>query len=79
MRYRKQMSIGLFVLSLILFGVQAGLWWHSTESARSETDKQNMEGHHPPSLFPAVGGAVLLIAAAVMVSIPVQVGHRPRG
>jgi len=78
MRRRKGISIALFVLSLALFACQAALWTHSIASARTETDKQNIEGHHPPPLFPALAGYILLIAAAVVVSIPQRVATHQR-
>jgi hypothetical protein len=73
MHHRKRNSIGLFVLSLVLFMVQAGLWVHSSAPAHTETDKQNMEGNHPPTEIPGLVGMFLLVAAAAVASIPMRV------
>ncbi len=70
MRHRVRNSIALFVLSLLLFGVQVWMWAHSVEHTRTETDKQNIEGHHPPSYLPIWAGTFALIAAGVVASWP---------
>jgi hypothetical protein len=70
MRNQKRNAIGLLVLGLILCAIQAGVWARSTAPARSETDKQNIEGHRPPSEMAGVAGTFLLIAAGVVASIP---------
>jgi len=79
MRHRREISIGLFVLALIFFALEAGLWVRSISPAHNETDKQNIVGHRPPSEIPAVAGSILLIVAAVIVSIPPRpVTHKHR-
>ncbi len=69
---RKRPSVALLVLSLLLFGVQAGLWAHSTAHARTETDKQNLMGKNPPTEVPGAAGMLLLVAAAVIASRPLR-------
>jgi hypothetical protein len=70
MRHKKRNAIALLVISLILFAFEAGIWARSTIHARSETDKQNIQGHHQPNEIPAIAGAFLLIAAAVVAATP---------
>jgi len=77
MRHRKRNVIGLLVISLILFAVEAGIWVRSTSHARSETDKQNILGQHAPSEIPAIAGIVLLTTAVIIGSIPLP-GERRR-
>lgn len=79
MHRRKRNVIGLFVISVLLFAIQAGLWTHSLAPAHTETDKQNIEGHHPPTDLPILAGSLLLIVAAAIASIPPHVAtHRRR-
>jgi hypothetical protein len=73
-RLRKRTAIGLFILSLVLFVVQAVIWARSTSHARSETDKQNIIGQHQPDEIPGLAGMGLLVLAAVIVSIPLSSG-----
>ena len=73
MNHTKRNTIVLFVVSLILFVVQAGIWWKTASRGRTETDKQNIEIRHQPSEMPLVVGTCLLIAASVLASIP----HKP--
>ena len=70
MRNRKRIGIALFVVSLFLLGIQAGIWAKSTAHARSETDKQNIEEHRPPSEIAGIAGFTVLIIAGVIASIP---------
>jgi hypothetical protein len=70
MRNRKRNAIGLFLLGVILCAIQAAVWLRETAPARSETDKQNIEQHRPPSELAGVAGTLLLIAAGVVASIP---------
>jgi hypothetical protein len=70
MRGRRRNAFGVFVISLVLFAVQAGLWVRSTAHARSETDKQNVEGQHPPNEIPGILATCLLVVAGVIASIP---------
>jgi hypothetical protein len=70
MRHKKRTTIALSVVSLILFAFEAGIWAKSTSHARSETDKQNILGRHQPTEIPAIAGAFLLIAAAIVGSTP---------
>lgn len=70
MRHRKGKVIALLAISLVLFAFEAGIWARSTIHARSETDKQNIQGHHQPNEIPAIAGAFLLIAAAVVAATP---------
>jgi hypothetical protein len=44
MRHRKRNAIALLVIALILFAFEGGIWARSTIHARSETDKQNIQG-----------------------------------
>ncbi len=69
MRHKKRNAIALLVISLILFAFEAGIWARSTIHARSETDKQNIQSHQPNEI-PAIAGAFLLIAAAVVAATP---------
>jgi hypothetical protein len=71
-RLRKRTAIALFILSLVLFVVQAVIWARSTSHARSETDKQNIIGVHQPDEIPGLAGMGLLVLAAVIVSIPLS-------
>jgi hypothetical protein len=70
MRHRKRNAIASLVISLILFAFEGGIWARSTIHARSETDKQNIQAHHQPNEIPAIAGAFLLIAAAVVAATP---------
>ncbi|MGB7730299.1 MAG: hypothetical protein WBL50_19880 [Candidatus Acidiferrum sp.] len=70
MRHRKRNAIAVFVVALLLFAVQAGLWVQSTNHARSETDKQNIEGHHPPNEMAGIAGMFLLVVAGAIAAIP---------
>jgi hypothetical protein len=76
MKHKRGFSIALFVLALIFYGVQAGIWTKSTIHARSETDKANILGAHQPNEIPAIAGTLLLVAAAVVASIPQSRGHQ---
>jgi hypothetical protein len=71
-RFRKRTAISLFILALALFVVQALIWSRSAPHARSETDKQNIIGYRRPDEIPGVAGMCLLVAAAVIVSIPLS-------
>jgi hypothetical protein len=75
MRHRKGISIAILVAGLILIGVEIGLWTKTIAPARTETDKQNIEGHHPPNEIPAIAGMCLLVTAAVIASIPTKIRH----
>ena len=77
MRHAKRNAIALFCVALILFLAQAGIWMKSTSQARSETDKQNMEGRHPANEFAGVVGTFALVLAGVLVSIPRKVSKKP--
>jgi hypothetical protein len=68
----KRIVIGLFVLSLCFYALQGAVWLRSTAQAHSETDKQNMEQHHPPSITPSLVATGLLIVAAAVASIPAK-------
>jgi hypothetical protein len=70
MRHKKRNAIALLVISLILFSFEAGIWARSTKDARSETDKQNILGHHQPTEMPAITGTILLIMAAFVAATP---------
>jgi hypothetical protein len=70
MHYQRSSAIALLVVSLLLFTLQAGLWAKATAHARSETDKQNMEVHHPPNEIPGLAGMFLLVAGGVIAMIP---------
>ena len=70
MRHKKGIAIAVFVLSLILFAIQGALWVRSTAHAHSETDKQNIEVQHPPNEIPGIAATLILIAAAVIASVP---------
>ena len=59
MRHRKRNAIALLVVALILFAFEAGIWARSTIQARSETDKQNIQGHHRPNEIPPIAGAAV--------------------
>ena len=72
MRHRKGISIAILVAGLILIGIEIGLWTKTVAPARTETDKQNIEGHHPPNEIPAIAGMCLLVTAAVIASIPTR-------
>jgi hypothetical protein len=76
LRHKKGITIALFALSLVLFAIQAGIWIQSTSHARTETDKQNIVGHHQPNEFAAVAGTLLLVGAAVIASIPPRPKHQ---
>jgi hypothetical protein len=71
-RLRKRTAIALFIASLVLFVAQAVIWGRSAPHARSETDKQNIVGHHQPDEIPGLAGMCLLVVAAVIVSIPLS-------
>jgi hypothetical protein len=75
MRYRKALSIATLVAALILFGIEIGLWVRNVAPAHTETDKQNIEGHHQPNEIPAIAGMCLLVTAAVIASIPTKARH----
>jgi hypothetical protein len=68
--HRKKTVIGLLVLAVILFVIQAGIWARETVRAHSETDKQNIEMRHAPNEIPFVTAILLLIGAGVVASIP---------
>ena len=70
MRHRKRNAIAVFVVALLLYAVQAGLWGRSTSHARSETDKQNVEGHHPPNEMAGMAATFLLVVAGAIAAIP---------
>jgi hypothetical protein len=70
MRHKKRNAIALLVISLILFSFEAGIWARSTMHARSETDKQNILGHHQPTEIPAIAGMFLLIIAGIVAATP---------
>lgn len=73
MRHRKAFAIATFVAALVLFGIEIGIWVKTVGPAHTETDKQNIEGHHRPNEVPAIAGMCLLVAAAVIASIPTKV------
>ena len=73
MRHRKAFSIGIFVAALVLFAIEIGMWVETVGPAHTETDKQNIEGHHRPNEIPAIAGMCLLVTAAVIASIPTKV------
>jgi hypothetical protein len=75
MRHRKLLSIATLVAALVLFGLEIGMWVKTVSPAHTETDKQNIEGHHPPNEIPAIAGMCLLVTAAVIASIPTKVGQ----
>ena len=70
LKNKKMNVIALLILSLILCAIQVGIWARSTAHARSETDKANIEGQHPPSEIAGVAGIFLLITTGVIASIP---------
>jgi hypothetical protein len=70
MDHRKRNAIAVFVMSLLLFAIQAGLWVRATRHTQSETDKQNREQQHPPSEIPGILGMTLLVAAGVIAGVP---------
>ena len=70
MRHKKQLAIGVFLLAVALYVLQALLWTHTVAHARSETDKQNIEGTHPPSEIPGLAATILLVAAGIIASVP---------
>ena len=67
---RNENAIALLVLALLCYALQAGLWVRPTTQAHSETDKANILEQRQPNEIPAVMGTVLLIAAAVVASVP---------
>lgn len=69
-RNRKHKAIAVFVVSLVLFAIQAGLWIRSTDHARTETDKQNLEERHPPTEIAGVAGLFLLVVAGIIAAVP---------
>jgi hypothetical protein len=75
---KKRIAIALLTISPILFAFEASIWVRSTMHARSETDKQNIMGHHQPNEIPAIAGAFLLIAAAVVAGTPQSTSRDPR-
>lgn len=79
MRNRKRNATGLFVTSLILFAIQAGIWARATRHAHSETDKQNIEIRHQPNEMAGIAGMFLLLAAGVIASIPTRTIENKRG
>jgi hypothetical protein len=76
LHHRKRNVIGLLVLALILYGLEAGIWTRSISSAHSESDKVNIQGSHPPTEIPAIAATLVLLTAAVLASIPLSRGHR---
>jgi cell division protein FtsX len=70
MRYKKRIAIILFMVSLVLFGLQAGIWARSSSHARSETDQQNIVIKHPPSEAAGIVALVLLLGAMVVAATP---------
>jgi hypothetical protein len=68
--------IGIFVAGMLLIAIQGVLWVHSVASARTETDKQNIEGHQPPTELPGIGGSLLFVLAALIASIPERASSR---
>jgi hypothetical protein len=70
MRHKRTIAITLLVMSLMLFGVQAGIWARSSSHARSETDQQNMIIKHPPSEAAGIVATLLLLAAMVVAATP---------
>ena len=76
MRHRKAISIATLVAALILFAIEIGLWTKTIAPAHTETDKQNIEERNPPNELPAIAGMCLLVAAAVIASIPTKVRHQ---
>jgi hypothetical protein len=46
------------------------LWVKSVSHARSETDKQNIEGHHPPNEMAGIAATFFLVAAGTIAAIP---------
>ncbi|MGB2634144.1 MAG: hypothetical protein WAM58_09420 [Candidatus Acidiferrum sp.] len=72
MRHRKRNAIAVFVVALLLYAVQAGLWVQSTSHARSETDKQNIEGHHRPNEMAGMAATLLLVVAGAIATIPTR-------
>ena len=70
MRHKKGIAIAVLVLSLLLFALQGLLWVRSTAHAHSESDKQNIEIQHPPNEIPGIAATLILIAAAVIASVP---------
>jgi uncharacterized membrane protein YidH (DUF202 family) len=69
-RNRRNKAIAVFIVSLVLFAIQAGLWMRATAHARNETDKQNLEEHRPPTEIAGVAGLFLLVVAGVIAAVP---------
>ena len=70
MKRKKATVYALFAISLILFTVQAGIWWRTASRAHNETQKQQVEILHPPSEIPGLVGTCLLITAAALAAMP---------
>jgi len=70
LKNKKRNVIALLILSLILCGIQAGIWARSTIYAHSETDKTNIESQHPPNEIAGIVGLFLLFTTGVIASIP---------
>jgi hypothetical protein len=76
LHHRKRNVIGLLVLALVLYGLEAGIWTRSVSNTRSETDKVNIQGSHPPTEIPAIAATLVLLTAVIVASIPLSGGHR---
>jgi hypothetical protein len=70
MKHKKTIVYALFGISLILFAVQAGIWWRTASHAHNETEKQRIEILHPPNEAAGLAGTCFLLAAAVLASMP---------
>jgi hypothetical protein len=70
MKHKKRIVYALFVISLILFAGEAGIWWGTASRAHNETEKQRIEILHPPNEMPGLVGTCFLLAAAVLASMP---------
>jgi hypothetical protein len=70
MKHKKRIVYTLFVISLVLFAVEAGIWRRTASRAHNETEKQRIEILHPPNEIPGLVGTCFLLAAAVLASMP---------
>ena len=76
MKHKKSLVYALFGISLILFAVQAEMWWRTASRAHNETEKQLIEMIDPPSETAGLAGTCFLLAAAVLASTPLRHARR---
>ena len=69
MHFKEIHGIVLMIVALALCALQGAIWFKTTAHARSETERQQREEHHPPNEMAGIAGTILLTASGVLLSL----------